>query len=234
VVALTVAGLLLGQRSRQERPARLHRELVSSLRGAGAPEVAVTVTPELTVILQGTVRSEEERRRLDRLVEGEGARKVVNAVQVFRREAMVEKVLNDRLKSAGLDGVHADVDESMTARLTGRVTRSEEVERALQLTRSDPEVSRVVNEVTLEPLTKPAGPGPPSPPPFDPVRFEGIINRQLRQAGFNGLSVAVGEDLAVAVKGSVESRDAKQRALDLVGAQAGGRKVKDLIFVVEP
>lgn len=64
-------------------------------------------------------------------------------------------------------------------------------------------------------------------------RLEGELNRALREAGFVGVTTAVGDDGEVTLSGTVSTERDKEKAFALVESFKGVGTVKDLVFVVE-
>ncbi len=72
-----------------------------------------------------------------------------------------------------------------------------------------------------------------SPAPIDPARLEGELNRSLRNAGIEGVTAEIRDDMGAVLKGTTMSITEKQKAMDIAKGFNGVRDVKDIVFVIQ-
>jgi osmotically-inducible protein OsmY/predicted RNA-binding Zn-ribbon protein involved in translation (DUF1610 family) len=142
--------------------------------------------------------------------------------------ARIERDLNRTLRNRGLGDVYAEVNEDLIATLKGTVDDPRDKMLALNITESFKEIKSVKNEIRVE---APAYPAPISK--IDPAKFEGDINRALRNAGLRGVTAEVNDNLEVTLKGSVTSQYEKNRAFEIAKRFKEAKRIRDVIFVVE-
>jgi len=64
--------------------------------------------------------------------------------------------------------------------------------------------------------------------------LEDQINLALKKEGFKELTAVAGNDQSIIVRGAVKNLEIKQSAIDIALSLAGEKKVKDMIFIVQP
>lgn len=96
-------------------------------------------------------------------------------------------------------------------------------------------VVRPKAEVNRRELTRQQNVVPPHQQPgvTDLAKFEGEINRALRNAGLSGITAEVGDNMNVTLKGSTLNPAHKSKAFDIANSYSGVNKVRDRIFVVQ-
>jgi hypothetical protein len=70
-------------------------------------------------------------------------------------------------------------------------------------------------------------------PDVDLPRLEGQINRNLREAGIDGVTAQVNDAAVVTLKGVVKDTQNRQKALEIVKTFKEVTQVNDIIFIIE-
>ena len=132
--------------------------------------------------------------------------------------AKLEGNIKVALRDTGVVGVTAEVDDNLEVTLGGFVGSRYKKDKAVEVAKSFEEVKRIRDIIFV----------------VEPAKLEGTINRALRDAGLRGITAKVDDNLGVALRGSVRSRHKKERAVEVAKSFEEVKRIRDLIFVVEP
>lgn len=213
-------------------PASVQQLINSELASKGLASIVAHVDKEWVATLSGAAaRPQDKDIALDLVRQQRKIHNVVDTVKLAPQPGALEEQLTEALAAAGLAGIKAEVDAGLGVTLTGEVERAELRNEAEKIAKRFPDLISVSNQVHIRAPQPPKREYPTND--LDPARVEGEINRALRSAGLGSVTSVVSDDFQVTLKGSVGSRENKERAFALARGFAAVRKVKDLVFIVQ-
>lgn len=209
----------------------------------GLASITISVDKDWVANLGGSAANPAKREAARSFAAGyKNIRSVNDVITIPPQPAFVQEQLNKALADAGLLGVTAEVDEQFVATLTGTTPGAVGVSLAEKVAKDIPGVSAVKTQIQISRPFAPddsrsqparrAASAPESETKADPAKFEGEINRALRNAGLGGVTCAVSDDFQATIKGSVGSISQKERAFEIVNGFPEIRKVRDIVFIV--
>lgn len=156
--------------------------------------------------------------------------------QIDNIKEWFEKALTETFQKEGLYEVYPKIDDNFSVSLVGVVQNEEQKQEVLKLTCSFKELQNVKNELEVRPSLQsdPRNDKQAVSKHLDAEEVEDILNMTLRRMSIYGVRATVNKDLEVALKGTVESPAEKEKAFQIVAEFEGIKKIRDLVFVVQP
>lgn len=148
-----VAGVAGVRNEVQMSASWVERQANQTLRNRGLSTVTAAVDAQGNVALSGTVSTEGAvQLAADIVRQAVGRTIAINEIAVVPerpRPSVVAGQVNQVLRSNGLSAVAVSIDESYAARVSGNVESAEARDRALQLVRESPNVSGLVDNLSV-------------------------------------------------------------------------------------
>ena len=137
----------------------------------------------------------------------------------------IGKKINGELRNKGLTEVYAEVDQSLIAVLRGTVIEPRDKEYAIAIAKKFGELKGVRDAIRVA--------VPKKEKKVDIDKLENDIRKALNNAGFENITVEVGRDLSVTLRGTVKSIEEKNKILQIISGFKDIKEINDMIFVIE-
>ncbi|HEY3277762.1 MAG TPA: BON domain-containing protein [Syntrophorhabdaceae bacterium] len=138
--------------------------------------------------------------------------------------AWIETVINNSLRFNHIHTVSVKVNQDMEAVVTGVVGDETVKAHALAIISSYADLKGMEANIRIKPQGQ----------PVSPAMIESEINLLLQNKGISSVTAEVDQNMVVTLKGTVQGKNERKKALSFTKGMKGIKGIKDIIFVVEP
>ena len=196
-----------------------------------------SIAKDWKTVAEGMAASQAEKDQALALIKKHGQLKLIDNIRVKPSRADMEQQLNKALANAGMKQVTAQLDEGFsTVTLKDEALSPEDRAKAEKLVSSATMAAAGVADVKVvhaAPVPSAVVPAPAvsAESAVDAAQMGDGLNKQLRGAGLGTVSASVDENGIANLRGTVATREEKDRAVTLALSRPGVAGVGDSIRV---
>ena len=201
--------------------------------------IKVSVAKDWKTVAAGIADSQAEKDQALALIKKHGKLELIDNIRIKPSRSDLEQQLNQELANAGMK-VTAQLDEGFnTVKLKHAGLSQEDRAKAEKLVTSNIMVNagvadvKVVDAATVQKTDVPTS-VVITRPPVDSAQIENGLNKRLRGAGLGTVSARVDENGIANLKGTVATREEKDKAVTFARLWPGVAGVGDVIHVTPP